>query len=98
MRPVLLVIAGPNGSGKTTITARLRQERYARSLANLPAAIRIADRVYVYDNSVEAVEARLCARTEDGSLRKVYGDLPAWVGDAVEGLPRHPQFVDLRAA
>lgn len=72
--------------------------RWGRSIANLPAAIRIADRVYIYDNSVEGVEARLCARTEDGKLRKVYGDLPTWVADIVEPLPRHPSFEDLRAA
>jgi hypothetical protein len=33
----------------------------------------------------------------DGALRKVYGPLPAWVADAIEGLPRHPELVDLRA-
>lgn len=195
MRPVLLVVAGPNGSGKTTVTVRLRQNdlardrfgdwsspeavleaarwtterreellaqrrgvafetvfsapdklsfvarardagyfvrvffigtsdprinagrvagrvmqgghtvpiekivsRYARSMANLSGSIALADRVYVYDNSIEDVEARLCARTVDGALRKVYGELPAWVEEAVGGLPRHPAFVDLRAA
>lgn len=72
--------------------------RYERSLANLPLAIGIAHRVYVFDNSVDGVEARLCARIQDGQLRTVYGDLPTWVGAAVERLPHHPAFVDLRRA
>lgn len=71
--------------------------RYARSMANLSAAILLADRVYVYDNSVDDVEARLCARTQDGEVRKIYGALPSWVAEAVEPLPRHSDFVDLRA-
>ena len=72
--------------------------RYERSLANLPLAIDIAHRVYVFDNSVDGVDAQLCTRTQDGQLRKVYGHLPAWVSGAVEPLPRHPGFVDLRRA
>jgi predicted ABC-type ATPase len=72
--------------------------RYTRSMANLGAAIRLASRVYVYDNSVEDREAALCVRVQDGLLRKVYGALPAWVADAVSELPRHDAFVDLRAA
>ena len=71
--------------------------RYERSLANLPLAIEIAQRVYVFDNSVDGVEARLCARTEDGMLRKVYGPLPDWVAAVVDPLPRHPGCVDLRS-
>lgn len=61
-------------------------------------AIVLADRVYVYDNSVDDVEAQLCTRTRAGRLRKIYCDLPQWVADSVEGLPRDPDFVDLRAA
>jgi predicted ABC-type ATPase len=72
--------------------------RYGRSMANLAAAIELADRVYIFDNSVDGVEARLCARTHEGLLRKVYGLLPDWVSAAVDGLPRHPAFVDLRVA
>jgi predicted ABC-type ATPase len=71
--------------------------RYAKSLANLAPAIRIADRVYIYDNSIEDVEARLCARTSDGALRKIYGPLPAWVAATIDSLPRHPDFTDVRA-
>lgn len=72
--------------------------RYAKSLANLAAAIELADRVYLFDNSLDEVDARLCARTEGGFLRKVYGPLPAWVAQAVETLPRHDLFSDLRVA
>ena len=50
--------------------------RYLRSMANLTAAALLADRVYVYDNSIDGVEARLCGRTQEGRLRKIYGDLP----------------------
>jgi predicted ABC-type ATPase len=72
--------------------------RYERSMDNLADAIEIADRVYVYDNSIDGVEARLCARTQDGLLRKVYGALPEWVADAIDDLPRHAEFVDARAS
>lgn len=207
MRPVLLVIAGPNGSGKTTITARLREEkwshgveylnpddiardrfgdwnspeavrkaaswttarreellgrgdgiafetvlsapdkidflsrardqgyfvrvffvgtsdprinaarvadrvlqgghtvpiekivsRYERSMANLAAVMALADRVYVYDNSIDGADARLCVRVMEGTLRKIYGPMPSWVAARVASLARHPDFVDLRAA
>jgi predicted ABC-type ATPase len=71
--------------------------RYGKSLANLAPALRVADRVYIYDNSAEDVDARLCARTIDGTLRKIYGPLPRWVALVVDPLPRHADFVDLRA-
>ncbi len=70
--------------------------RFERSLANLPLAIDIAHRVYIFDNSEHGVDARLCARTQDGLLRKVYGDLPEWVAAVVEPLHRHAEFSDLR--
>jgi predicted ABC-type ATPase len=69
--------------------------RHVRAVGNLGSAIALADRVYIYDNSVDAVEARLCARTQDGLLRKIYGALPQWIADAVGPLERHPDFVDL---
>lgn len=71
--------------------------RYTKSLANIAAAIELADRVYLYDNSVDGVEAKLCARTEDGLLRKVYGVLPLWVEQATGPLLHHAAYRDLRA-
>jgi predicted ABC-type ATPase len=91
-------IAGRVMEGGHTVPIEKIVSRFVRSMANLSAAIRIADRVYVYDNSVDNAEALLCARTEGGQLRKLYGELPEWISDAVVALPRHPQFVDLRAA
>ncbi len=35
MKPVLLVVAGPNGSGKTTVTVRLRAERWSEGVEYL---------------------------------------------------------------
>jgi predicted ABC-type ATPase len=67
--------------------------RYGRSLMNLSLVIPLAHRVYVFDNSVEGVDARLCARAEDGQLRKTYGSLPSWVEDALRDTPRHTRFV-----
>ncbi|MCK6531839.1 MAG: zeta toxin family protein [Polyangiaceae bacterium] len=84
--------------GGHTVPIEKIVSRYGKSLANLSAAIQLADRVYVYDNSIDGVEARLCARTEDGKLRKVYGALPVWVEEAIDGLEHHADFVDLRAA
>jgi predicted ABC-type ATPase len=71
--------------------------RYSRSMSNWEAAIPVADRVYVYDNSVEDEFARLLVRTHEGLLRKIYDVMPPWVGNAMIGLPRHDSFLDLRA-
>ncbi len=66
--------------------------RYARSLAHLSLVIPVAQRVYVFDNSIDDVEARLCVRTSDGLLRKTYGAQPGWVQDAIAGVPWHSDF------
>lgn len=70
--------------------------RFERSLANLSAVFPIADRVYVFDNSVDDVDARLVLRTTEGRMRKIYGPLPEWVADAITSVPAHAQFEDLR--
>ena len=91
-------VAGRVMQGGHTVPIEKIVSRFGRAMANLSAAVRVADRVYIYDNSVDAIDARLCARTQDGQLRKVYGPVPEWVADALEGLPRHSDFVDLRVA
>ncbi len=71
--------------------------RYGRSLANLQILSEIAQRTYVYDNSIDGVDARLCARLQDGLLRKLYANPPAWVMEACSHAQRHAQFEDLRS-
>lgn len=52
--------------------------RYTRSLANCSVAARIADRAYIYDNSVDNAPARLLFRTSEGKLIKQYGEINPW--------------------
>lgn len=91
-------IAGRVMQGGHTVPIEKIVSRFTKAMANLPAAIAVAHRVYLFDNSVDGVEARLCARTEEGRLRKVYAQLPDWVASVAEPLERHEGFVDLRAA
>jgi predicted ABC-type ATPase len=53
--------------------------RYQKSILNCKRVAAIADRVYVYDNSVDDTEARLLFRMTDGQLFKQYtDDIPEW--------------------
>jgi predicted ABC-type ATPase len=53
--------------------------RYYKSILNCKRVAAIADRVYVYDNSVEDAEARLLFRMSDGQPFKRYTDnIPEW--------------------
>jgi predicted ABC-type ATPase len=83
-------------NGGHTVPIEKIVSRYDKSMVNLAAAIAIADRVYIYDNSIENTEATLCARVSDGMIRKIYVDLPAWVTDAIADLGHHPKFEDAR--
>jgi predicted ABC-type ATPase len=91
-------IAGRVMQGGHSVPIEKIISRYGKSMANLSGAITLADRVYIYDNSVELTDARLCARTHEGMLRKVYGPLPEWVAAAIDPLPRHADLVDHRLA
>ena len=71
-RPVLIVIAGPNGSGKTTITSKILRHEWLEGA------------VYVYDNSVDDAEARLLFRMTDGKPFKRYtDDIPLWAQNII---------------
>jgi predicted ABC-type ATPase len=83
--------------GGHTVPIEKIVSRYRRAMANIEPAIAIADRTYLFDNSIDGVSARLCTRTRDGALRKVYGVLPQWIEDVVSALPRHERFDDARS-
>ena len=53
--------------------------RYQKSIINCKIATSIADRVYLYDNSVDGQEARILYRFADGKIIKRYTDsIPLW--------------------
>lgn len=53
--------------------------RYQKSIVNCRRVSGIVDRLYVYDNSVDDVDARLLFRMSDGVLFKQYtDDIPEW--------------------
>jgi len=72
-----------NGGHEVPISKTI--SRYFGSLKNLAEAISIADRVYLYDNSVENTEPRLILRTSDGKIVKRYtDDIPLWVKKVIK--------------
>ena len=70
--------------------------RYTRAMANLAVALPLVQRAYIFDNSIDGADARLCARCVDGQVRKVYGPQPTWIEDAISEVPPHHDFEDHR--
>ena len=53
--------------------------RYFKSIANFKVASQLADRAYIYDNSIDGQEAQLLFRFVDGRLFKQYvKEVPEW--------------------
>lgn len=53
--------------------------RYTKSILNCIELRNIVDRLYVYDNSIDNVDARLLFRLSDGEIAKIYQqDIPEW--------------------
>lgn len=53
--------------------------RYYKSILNCKRCASLADRVYVYDNSIDDADACLLFRMTDGQLFKQYTDyIPEW--------------------
>ena len=78
-KPVLIVIAGPNVPIPKIIS------RYQKSIHNCKRVAAIADRVYIYDNSVDDAEACLLFRMTDGRPFKRYtDDIPEWAQTIIE--------------
>ncbi len=59
--------------------------RYFKSILNCKIASQIADRTYVYDNSIDNEEAQLLFRMVDGKIYKQYvEDIPEWARTILE--------------
>ena len=52
--------------------------RYAKSIANCSQAGRFADRMYVYDNSIDDAFPKLLFRSTSGKIEKVYTNINSW--------------------
>jgi predicted ABC-type ATPase len=58
--------------------------RYSKSIVYAYQAMRLVDRFYLYDNSVDDTEPKLLARLSHGQLQKLYvDDLPSWAKDFI---------------
>ena len=53
--------------------------RYYKSISNCEIVAQIVDRLYVYDNSTDGVDAKPLFRLSDGVLGKMYiNHVPEW--------------------
>ena len=76
-RPTLCVVAGPNGSGKTTTTIQLLNNEWAADSLYINPD-NIAQEMYG-DNSIDDQLPRLLYRTIDGEVYKRYTEeIPNW--------------------
>lgn len=89
-KPTLCVVAGPNGSGKTTTTIQLLNNEWAADSLyinpdniaqetfgdwNSPETVfKAAERAYIYDNSIDNQLPHLLFRMSDGKIVKQYTD------------------------
>lgn len=94
-QPTLIVVAGPNGAGKTSLTEEvLRHQWFEGCVYVNPDQIaqeRFGDwnspdaqRVYVYDNSIDNSAAALQFRTEHGLIKKAYQQGHRWADLVLE--------------
>lgn len=60
--------------------------RYNKSIANCCIVSEFVDRTYIYDNSIEDVDAKLLFRLNNGKLVKKYVDnIPRWAMPILKG-------------
>jgi len=65
-------IARRRGEGGHDVPRDKIFSRYFKSIGNCAVALKIVDRAYIYDNSVDDADPVLLFRTENDSLKKVY--------------------------
>lgn len=61
--------------------------RYAKSSVNCIEALRMADKGYVYDNSIDGKDFRLIFKSENGEIAKFYSDVNPWALNIANDLP-----------
>ena len=74
-------VAGRVAAGGHDVARADLFRRFERSRANLPEALRLADRAFILDNSSE--RRRLVLVRVEGRTRRVLSRLPAWVARAL---------------
>jgi len=52
--------------------------RYYKSIGNCAELVQVVDRAYFYDNSEADADAKLMFRSDDGAVKRIYGDIEAW--------------------
>ena len=61
-------------------------DRYYRSIAQCALIAPWVDRLYLYDNSVDGMEAALVLRAGNGKIVKTYHPAPDWMASIIESL------------
>ena len=59
--------------------------RYYKSISNCEILSKVADRLYVYDNSKDGADAKLLFRLTNGELIKKYDEIPTWAAHILPG-------------
>jgi predicted ABC-type ATPase len=72
--------------------------RYSKSIANCAVAASIADRSYVFDNSIDNRQARLIFRTRAGKIVKFYAEVPTWAQIIVNTLSGSTKIIESNGA
>jgi predicted ABC-type ATPase len=62
--------------------------RYSKSIANCSVCINFVDRAYIYDNSLENIDATLLFRTKDGAILKKYVEINEWALPIFESIKK----------
>ncbi len=91
VKPALLVIAGPNGSGKTTVTALLREERWSEGVEYLNPDEIARDRFGDWNSPGAVLAAAQWAEARREEL------LAASAGIAFESVLSTPSKIDFLA-
>jgi predicted ABC-type ATPase len=61
--------------------------RYSKSISNCLAVTMLADRAYIYDNSVEQAVPRLLFKCKNAQVAKVYSKVEDWAALILENIP-----------